>query len=99
MREQGENDWHIVPGFAFNPECKKPLRHVWVRKGYGHYDPTWILWWNPINLAYYQVLHPLEDEPRGSEIDNRERIVKWGNETLGKLWALAEDWKLKLAGQ
>ena len=25
MRELGENDWHIVPGFAFNPECKNPI--------------------------------------------------------------------------
>ena len=42
MREKGEDDWHVVPGFAFKTETERPVIHVWVRKKKKHYDPSWI---------------------------------------------------------
>jgi hypothetical protein len=100
MREQGENDWHIVPGFAFNIEGEGPIAHVWVRKGLLHYDPTWILRnWNPEDLAYYQVLQSLGVVPREWEKDALQRIIKCGNDILRGLKDLAAEWELKLSGQ
>lgn len=65
MCEKGEDDWHIVPGFAFNPEEREPIAHVWVRKGSWHYDPTWSLPcfnWKFKDLQHYQLAQRLNAE-------------------------------------
>ena len=38
---QDEEGWAVVGGFAIGPTPKYPVRHVWVRKGNDHFDPTW----------------------------------------------------------
>lgn len=35
--------WAVVGGFAVGPSPEYPTRHVWVRKGDAHFDPTWSL--------------------------------------------------------
>jgi hypothetical protein len=101
MRESGETDWHIVPGFAFNPGCKDPHRHVWVRKGLLHYDPTWSrprFCWNIEELMYYKVVKSLKSSQKEIETDSQPRIIGWSNSILRELMDLAAEWKLQLAG-
>jgi hypothetical protein len=38
---QAEEGWAVVGGFAVGPTPEYPTRHVWVRKGDAHFDPTW----------------------------------------------------------
>ena len=33
MLEKGQKDWHVVSGFAYKPQMKGPIIHVWVRNG------------------------------------------------------------------
>jgi hypothetical protein len=40
MRADGD-DWAVVGGFAIGPVAAYPVRHVWVRNGGLHFDPTW----------------------------------------------------------
>jgi hypothetical protein len=40
---QAEKGWAVVGGFAVGPIPQYPTRHVWVRKGDAHFDPTWSL--------------------------------------------------------
>lgn len=97
MREKGEDDWFIVGGFAFEPEIKNHVAHVWVRKGPLHYDPTWIRWdWNPEDLAYYQVLQPLKAGPRELKNDILRRFLQWEKGILAELKNLSSGWELKL---
>lgn len=102
MNEKGEDDWYIVPGFAYNPEESHPLVHVWVRKGTLHFDPTWSLpcfHWDFKKLIHYQLAHPLNDEPIDSDNCACTRVVRWGNRMLTELKMLAEEWNFRLAGQ
>jgi len=99
MREKGENDWDIVPGFAFNPKDKKPLLHVWVKKESRHYDPSWICYnWNPEDLDYYQMIQPLEANPSESIGDTRQRYLEWERAIHAEIMAFASHWDLKLLG-
>jgi hypothetical protein len=36
-----DDDWAVVGGFAIGPVAAYPVRHVWVRNGAVHFDPTW----------------------------------------------------------
>jgi hypothetical protein len=38
---QAEEGWAVVGGFALGPNPVYPTKHVWVRKGNAHFDPTW----------------------------------------------------------
>lgn len=94
MQEEDENDWHFVPGFTFRSDCKYPFRHVWIRNGKRHYDPTWYIHWNPEDLDYYQLVVPFEVK----EFKSGNDIVDQGNYILRFLGNFAEEWKFTLAG-
>lgn len=38
---RAEGDWAVVGGFAIGPVPAYPVRHLWVRNGNVHFDPTW----------------------------------------------------------
>lgn len=87
MHENGEDDWYVVPGFAFTPESGQyPLAHVWVRKGDMHYDPTWSLPlrkfnnWVIENLEYYQLLEPIDFTCGKSEEEDLQETNEYSNE-------------------
>jgi hypothetical protein len=98
MQELGENDWIIVPGFTINPSCKnKPVNHVWVRKESLHFDPFWPPKgesWEIEKLPYYRVIKPLNALQKKFTSHNE---IKWGDDILRELSALASKWNLSLA--
>jgi len=100
MFEKGRYDWHIVPGFGFNPHYQRFVRHVWVRNGSNHYDPTWSLKslkWNVEKLTYFQAIHNFTTQPVESKNDTQSRILDWGNEILNELnrFAISNNINLK----
>jgi hypothetical protein len=95
MQEVGEIEWRFVPGFAFRSDCKYPFRHVWIRNGERHYDPTWYMNWSPEDIDYYQLVHHFEVKKYRSGND----IVNQGNHILRLLGEFAEKWNFTLAGQ
>lgn len=102
MRDKGEYDWHIVPGFAFNTEVKDPIIHVWVRNRSRHYDPTWSLdldlsKYNPEDCRYFQVVQSLVTCQWKLGADNQGKIAVWGKSILVELEDLASQWGLKVA--
>ncbi|MCD4784885.1 MAG: hypothetical protein K8T10_13805 [Candidatus Eremiobacteraeota bacterium] len=102
MREKGEDDWHIVPGFAWNPNLNGPTPHLWVRKGKLHYDPTWSLQFFNFefkNLEHYQLIQYLDTLPKEPEENNPDEINVWGKTTLKRLEDLAAQWGLYIHNQ
>jgi len=100
MRDKGEDDWGIVPGFAYNTEKEDLIVHVWVKKGSLHYDPTWSLDcfnYNPEDCTYYQVVQNIETTQWKQEKLTRIGIVQWGKDILNEINVLASKWKLKFA--
>jgi hypothetical protein len=99
MRARGEDDWYIVPGFAFNPEKQDPIIHVWVRKGLLHYDPTWSLDLCNYNLEdcrYFQLVQPLETSQKKPETATQS-IRTAGKAILKEVEDFASKWGLKVA--
>jgi hypothetical protein len=58
---QVEEGWTVVGGFAVGPIPKYPTKHIWVRKGDTHIDPTWSLRVISFEPTFTYSLMPIDD--------------------------------------
>ncbi len=84
MEGLGELDWAIVGGFAFGRNWQFPVAHGWVRKGEGHFAPSWSRMGEQIvsveHFRYFAVAEPL---PLAGGLEHLKKLAaEWHLEIL-----------------